>query len=381
MVRTPCGGKAEVKKGAWSEEDAVRKAFIEQNGITNWITLPTKAGLNRGGKSCWLRWVNYLRPGIKHGSVTEEEENTICQLVAHFGTRWSRIAAELPGRTDNELKNYWNTRLKKKFDRNNFTLHTNNRSLGANRSFNTCGVTHGGNTAVYPSMTSGFQGCQVPPDWHLYNSFPQYTHSYPIAEVRDSSPLQLPYYQRQSLEPFYQDQSYQQPQECSQVPYCQDQLSGQTQENLQVQLPYWQDQDQVYGQVEACGNQLYGQSQECRNQITGQEQLFIHRQPQEYQEHSYCQYQLEGLSQVQIPLEYHEQTYCHDQPQADGQSTMYIPPSPDEDQCYTQSQEFLTLEDLLSQDSRSDEVEKERLLVINNDPLEDDSLEMNFDHW
>ncbi|CAN4083073.1 unnamed protein product [Withania somnifera] len=90
MGRAPCCDKASVKRGPWSpEEDSKLKAYIEQNGTGgNWITLPQKVGLKRCGKSCRLRWLNYLRPNIKHGEFTEEEDSIICTLYMSIGSRY-----------------------------------------------------------------------------------------------------------------------------------------------------------------------------------------------------------------------------------------------------------------------------------------------------
>ncbi|XP_031266770.1 transcription factor MYB41 [Pistacia vera] len=104
-----------LKKGPWTaEEDQKLVDYIQNHGHGKWRTLPKNAGLKRCGKSCRLRWTNYLRPDIKRGKFSVEEEEIIIQLHKVLGNKWSAIASHLPGRTDNEIKNYWNTHIKKK---------------------------------------------------------------------------------------------------------------------------------------------------------------------------------------------------------------------------------------------------------------------------
>ncbi|OVA08362.1 SANT/Myb domain [Macleaya cordata] len=110
-----CCSKEGLHRGAWTDfEDKILTDYIKIHGEGRWRKLPQRAGLKRCCKSCRLRWLNYLKPEIKRGNISADEEDLIIRLHKLLGNRWSLIAGRLPGRTDNEIKNYWNTTLEKK---------------------------------------------------------------------------------------------------------------------------------------------------------------------------------------------------------------------------------------------------------------------------
>ncbi|KAM0877265.1 hypothetical protein ACQ4PT_035598 [Festuca glaucescens] len=125
MGRSPCCEKAHTNKGAWTKEEDQRLiGYIKAHGEGCWRSLPKAAGLLRCGKSCRLRWMNYLRPDLKRGNFTDDDDELIIKLHALLGNKWSLIAGQLPGRTDNEIKNYWNTHIKRKLLNRGMDPHT-----------------------------------------------------------------------------------------------------------------------------------------------------------------------------------------------------------------------------------------------------------------
>lgn len=181
--KTPCCSKDGIKRGPWTpDEDEILASFVKKEGGGQWRTLPKRAGLLRCGKSCRLRWMNYLRPSIKRGRIAPDEEDLILRLHRLLGNRytyiyaqhnytslpyfmkralivhlfvafrWSLIAGRIPGRTDNEIKNYWNTHLSKKLISQGLDPRTH-KPLNPN--FPTCSpppvVAYGNNSATDPN--------------------------------------------------------------------------------------------------------------------------------------------------------------------------------------------------------------------------------------
>lgn len=107
----------ELVKGSWSpDEDAFIIKWVNEHGGRNWSTLASNLP-GRLGKQCRERWVNSLDPDLLRKPWTEEEDQILIRYQKMWGNKWAKIAHFLPGRTDNSVKNRWNSSLKRKLER------------------------------------------------------------------------------------------------------------------------------------------------------------------------------------------------------------------------------------------------------------------------
>ncbi|KAL9238810.1 hypothetical protein vseg_013186 [Gypsophila vaccaria] len=150
----------EVRKGPWTEQEDIQlDCFVGLFGDRRWDFIAKVSGLKRTGKSCRLRWVNYLHPGLKRGKMTPSEEKLILELHSQWGNRWSRIARRLPGRTDNEIKNYWRTHMRKQAQQKKRELSPSSSSL-VNSSFSSDSAAE--NSVTITESSSMFRSTEAP---------------------------------------------------------------------------------------------------------------------------------------------------------------------------------------------------------------------------
>ncbi|XP_030457748.1 transcription factor MYB104-like [Syzygium oleosum] len=166
----------ELMKGPWTPvEDEILVQYVREHGEGDWNRVRRLTGVPRSGKSCRLRWLNHLRPDLKKGTFSDEEERLVVELHARFGNKWSLIAAQLPGRTDNDIKNFWNTRVKR-HESAGWPLYQANPNIGR--------APIVGHTTFLPAQSPNFLAGNVP----VPPGFVQPNRNSALAYVREAMP-------------------------------------------------------------------------------------------------------------------------------------------------------------------------------------------------
>ncbi|RVX01263.1 Myb-related protein 308 [Vitis vinifera] len=173
MGRKPCCDKAHTNRGAWTKEEDDRLIeYILFSRLPNggfrfrvWFIVGL-IGLLRCGKSCRLRWINYLRPDVKRGNFTIDEDELIIKLHKLLGNKWSLIAGRLPGRTDNEIKNHWNTHIRRRLLRGGIDPKTHQPTKPTTTEEGNC------SSALTAATTDGAEKPPQPPPEQQPNQFP-----------------------------------------------------------------------------------------------------------------------------------------------------------------------------------------------------------------
>ncbi|CAN6981130.1 unnamed protein product [Brassica oleracea var. botrytis] len=177
-----------VRKGPWTmEEDLILFNYILNHGEGLWNSVAKASGLKRTGKSCRLRWLNYLRPDVRRGNITAEEQLLIIQLQAKLGNRWSKIAKHLPGRTDNEIKNFWRTKIQRHMKLSSSETMNTRHCLGSSQSSVMTTTDQGSSSSKAFHMAESLKSTETMTT--SYNVMEQSNDSY--WSVEDLWPVQL----------------------------------------------------------------------------------------------------------------------------------------------------------------------------------------------